>query len=214
MKKGEPMKKELIIIAFIGVCMIVLLTGCTAPKDTDNDGYTNDVDVFPQNPHEWADADNDSIGDNTDAFPQNSSEWKDTDADGYGDNSDDFPTNEDIHEKELIVSESLMINGTASGATYAGNGRLSSNAKYLACDCVLQANETLPYPINVTIYYHRSSDDYVHNTFFMTTGYTASIQFPVTITDDQFLGLTIESSNFPGSIGAPFTITYTMYQFN
>ena len=70
-------------------------------NDIDGDGYDNDVDVFPQDPSEWADFDGDSIGDNTDldddndlvldvndAFPYDSSETVDTDGDGVGDNAD------------------------------------------------------------------------------------------------------------------------------
>ncbi|HRF28912.1 MAG TPA: hypothetical protein PL051_04755 [Candidatus Saccharibacteria bacterium] len=36
------------------------------PVDTDGDGYTDDVDAFPNDPTEWADTDGDGVGDNTD----------------------------------------------------------------------------------------------------------------------------------------------------
>ncbi len=69
--------------------------------DSDGDGYTDDIDVFPNDPTEWADLDKDGIGDNSDpdidgdgvlngqdAFPTDPTEWADLDGDGIGDNSD------------------------------------------------------------------------------------------------------------------------------
>ena len=35
-------------------------------RDSDGDGYRDDVDAFIYNPYEWADADGDLVGDNTD----------------------------------------------------------------------------------------------------------------------------------------------------
>ena len=85
--------------------------GC--PLDSDQDGYPNDVDAFPNDPRDWADGDGDGVGDNSDAFPNDpdhssdldsdgipdgldafpndETEWQDSDSDGYGDNSDRFP---------------------------------------------------------------------------------------------------------------------------
>ncbi|MBF0282476.1 MAG: cellulase family glycosylhydrolase, partial [Zetaproteobacteria bacterium] len=59
--------------------------------DTDNDGYNNSVDAFPNDPLEWLDSDGDGIGDNSDTFPNNPLEWIDSDGDGVGNNSDAFP---------------------------------------------------------------------------------------------------------------------------
>jgi hypothetical protein len=57
------------------------------PKtDSDKDGYTDDIDAFPNDPLEWTDSDLDGVGDNSDAFPNNKTQWKDKDGDGYGDN--------------------------------------------------------------------------------------------------------------------------------
>lgn len=88
------------------------------PEDYDGDGYTNDVDAFPNDASEWRDSDNDGIGDNKDdtpyggnsqedidgdgvinaqdAFPYDYTQWSDRDGDGYGDNpsgrnNDAFP---------------------------------------------------------------------------------------------------------------------------
>ena len=70
-------------------------------NDLDGDGYDNDVDVFPEDPSEWADFDGDGVGDNADidddndlvldvndAFPYDAYETVDTDGDGVGNNAD------------------------------------------------------------------------------------------------------------------------------
>ncbi len=77
------------------VVSVGFLSGCTEPqpKDTDGDGYKDDVDAFPNDASEWFDSDNDGKGDNSDAFPYNSNEQYDSDGDGVGDNSDAFPYN-------------------------------------------------------------------------------------------------------------------------
>jgi len=62
--------------------------------DDDNDGYVDEIDVFPFDPVDWADADNDGVGDNSDAFPNDSNETSDSDGDGVGDNGDAFPNDE------------------------------------------------------------------------------------------------------------------------
>ena len=62
--------------------------------DRDNDGYQDEIDLFPDDPTEWYDTDGDGYGDNSDAFPLDPTEWLDTDGDGYGDNSDAFPQNQ------------------------------------------------------------------------------------------------------------------------
>ena len=84
--------------------------------DTDNDGWADVDDEFPEDNEQWKDTDGDGYGDNYlwtvtyiqdqedeeriiqlreqrgDAFPTLPDEWSDQDGDGYGDNnSDDFP---------------------------------------------------------------------------------------------------------------------------
>ena len=77
--------------------------GCAlSQKDTDGDGYNDDVDDYPNDATQWVDGDGDGYGDNPngnvpDAFPYDSTQWADQDGDGYGDNpngnySDAFPT--------------------------------------------------------------------------------------------------------------------------
>ena len=60
-------------------------------RDSDGDGYRDDVDAFIFNPNEWIDSDGDLVGDNSDEFPNDPLEWIDSDGDGVGDNSDQFP---------------------------------------------------------------------------------------------------------------------------
>jgi len=72
-------------------------------QDIDGDGYTDDVDAFPNDSSEWIDTDDDGIGDNGDAFPDDSTQWADRDGDGYGDNPDGnnpdlFPDNPNLWE--------------------------------------------------------------------------------------------------------------------
>ena len=77
--------------------------GCAlSQKDTDGDGYNDDVDAFPNDASQHSDMDGDGYGDNasgnnSDAFPTDGSQWSDVDGDGYGDNAngaypDAFPT--------------------------------------------------------------------------------------------------------------------------
>jgi parallel beta-helix repeat protein len=86
---------------------IDLITGPNYMPDTDDDGYLDDIDAFPDDPNEWNDTDNDGFGDNTDAFPSDPTQWSDMDNDNYGDNPQgnnpdlypDDPTRWEKHEK-------------------------------------------------------------------------------------------------------------------
>ena len=77
--------------------------------DSDDDGFVDPVDAFPNDPEEHLDTDDDGVGNNADtdddnddiadsgdAFPLDADEWRDTDGDAVGDNSDSFP--EDRYE--------------------------------------------------------------------------------------------------------------------
>ncbi len=77
--------------------------GCAlSQKDSDGDGYNDDVDAFPSDATQWSDMDGDGYGDNAsgnmaDDFPNDGTQWSDADGDGYGDNAngtypDAFPT--------------------------------------------------------------------------------------------------------------------------
>ena len=63
--------------------------------DTDGDGVGDNADVFPNDASETADSDGDGVGDNGDAFPNDASETVDTDGDGVGDNADPYPSDAD-----------------------------------------------------------------------------------------------------------------------
>ncbi len=100
MKSGEGNMRKIVVV-LVGMLLITvcLMSGCTennqgndAEKDTDGDGYRDDVDAFPSDSTEWGDADGDGVGDNTDAFPQDANETRDTDGDGVGDHADVFPS--------------------------------------------------------------------------------------------------------------------------
>ena len=75
--------------------------GCAASqRDTDGDGYTDDVDDFINDPTQWNDYDGDGYGDNasgnnSDAFPQDSTQWSDTDGDGWADTFPAIWSNDD-----------------------------------------------------------------------------------------------------------------------
>ncbi len=71
-------------------------------RDSDGDGYRDDVDAFIYNPNEWIDADGDGVGDNTDAFPNDSDETSDTDGDGFGDNVDQCPSVSGLSNIDVI----------------------------------------------------------------------------------------------------------------
>ena len=59
--------------------------------DSDNDGYGDQNDAFPNDPNEHLDSDSDGVGDNADAFQNDPAETADTDGDTVGDNADAFP---------------------------------------------------------------------------------------------------------------------------
>jgi len=93
-------------------------------RDSDGDGYRDDVDVFIYNPNEWLDADGDLVGDNTDQcdqdplgwddsdgdgvclptdlFPNDPNEWSDFDGDGIGDQGDPDDDNDGVDDIEDV----------------------------------------------------------------------------------------------------------------
>jgi hypothetical protein len=95
-----------------------IILNTTLPiKDSDGDGYPDDVDLydgdtigdvydlFPDDSTQWEDSDEDGYGDNPngtnpDAFPNDPDEWNDTDSDGVGDNSDEYPNDPSRWEKK------------------------------------------------------------------------------------------------------------------
>ncbi len=69
---------------------LIDLLGCV---DSDDDGWSDIGDAFPQDSTQWLDRDGDHYGDNddpnatnVDAFPSDGTQWADADLDGHGDN--------------------------------------------------------------------------------------------------------------------------------
>ena len=52
-----------------------------------------------------SDSDDDGFGDSVDAFPNDPAEWADSDGDGYGDNGDAFPNDDSKHLEEDIIGK-------------------------------------------------------------------------------------------------------------
>ena len=78
-------------------------------SDSDDDGFVDPVDDFPDDPSDWLDTDGDGTGnltdddddgdgvsDRRDAFPLDVSEWRDNDHDGIGDNADTDDDNDGL----------------------------------------------------------------------------------------------------------------------
>ncbi|PCI36857.1 MAG: hypothetical protein COB50_04230 [Thiotrichales bacterium] len=86
----------------------------TDQLDTDNDGFGNVCDDFPNNSSETTDTDNDGVGDNSDAFPNDPTETTDSDNDGTGDNSDPEPNNPDVGGTDTTNNTDNTDTGTAS----------------------------------------------------------------------------------------------------
>ena len=79
--------------------------------DSDNDGYPNNNDTFPNDPTQWLDSDGDNYGDNPngtnpDAFPNDPTKWEKEDAPPDKQKPDDKKS-EDF--TWLIVSAAVVI---------------------------------------------------------------------------------------------------------
>ena len=99
------------------------LDGCaTSQKDTDKDGYNDDMDDFPYDDTQWLDSDGDGFGDNkngnnSDAFPYDNSQWSDADGDGYGDN----PTGSNPDAFPFDATQWADTDGDGYGDNQSGN---------------------------------------------------------------------------------------------
>lgn len=78
--------------------------------DSDNDGVSDNLDAFPNDPTETADSDDDGVGDNSDAFPNDPLETIDSDGDGLGDNADGFPTMTTQDVVNVIINNPSVYN--------------------------------------------------------------------------------------------------------
>ncbi|MCV0431129.1 MAG: thrombospondin type 3 repeat-containing protein [Nitrosopumilus sp.] len=100
--------------------------GDECDTDDDNDGISDDIDLFDTDPTDWADFDFDLIGDNKDTdddndgisdsldqFDTDPADWADFDFDGIGSSQDPDDDNDGILDEEdsipLLSSEALAI---------------------------------------------------------------------------------------------------------
>lgn len=60
-------------------------------EDDDNDGYADNIDMFPLDPNDWVDSDNDGLGDNYELALGLDPNSADSDGDGLLDSEDPFP---------------------------------------------------------------------------------------------------------------------------
>ena len=121
-KKTKLLVIVTILALLVSSSLFFILTPSNSPldsiRDSDSDGYNDDIDVFDNDPSEWYDNDGDGYGNNqdscidefgsstidrigcpdsdfdgysdeNDSFPANRDEWLDSDEDGWGDNQDD-----------------------------------------------------------------------------------------------------------------------------
>ncbi|MCC6642161.1 MAG: thrombospondin type 3 repeat-containing protein, partial [Deltaproteobacteria bacterium] len=106
-------------VVALGLLAVATKPGATfgggPTADDDGDGVQNQLDVFPQDPEEWADFDRDGIGDNHDAdrdgdgvanaaeppaFRDDPNEFADTDGDTLGDSADLDDDNDGVTDLE------------------------------------------------------------------------------------------------------------------
>ena len=80
-----------------------------ANMDSDGDTYTDDIDVFPLDPEEWADNDLDGIGDNADLDDDNDG-YSDQNETNFGSSSTDsnvFPIVDFSDSVDELISDNL-----------------------------------------------------------------------------------------------------------
>ncbi len=125
------MQKMVVVLIFLMMISIGFLDGCIEKKDSDGDGYEDEID----------------------AFPDDSTEWLDSDMDGWGDNSDDVPTDSSLHliDRKFFLKEGFggkifPVNITILGVVgYVV--RVESDIKYIE----LSWKIIKPPPENITL---------------------------------------------------------------
>lgn len=150
------MKKSsyLIIFSFVLLFSLVIMYIIITNNDLDQDGYQNEIDSFPQNPHEWIDSDHD----------------------GYGDNSDDFPLDATLHKK-CCVSNNQKQTLSAKESYYPKNCErfcIDCQCKYVIIDWSIETQLSQTEKENIFIhinyptlsvrrnYHHFTSKDINH----------------------------------------------------
>lgn len=64
--------------------------------DDDNDGYADNIDIFPLDPNDWEDSDDDGLGDNYELSVGLNPNDEDSDGDGIVDGDDPFPLTPEV----------------------------------------------------------------------------------------------------------------------
>ena len=129
--------------------------------DIDGDGYDNDVDLFPNDPTEWADFDGDGVGDNADldddndlvldvddAFPMDPYETVDTDGDGVGDNADLNDDGDSWTDAEELACGSDGLDSTSVPDDFDGDMVCDKVDTDDDGDGVADENDAFPYDAN------------------------------------------------------------------
>lgn len=119
------------------------LSNSSTPVDTDGDTFCDPVDVFPNDPSEWADTDGDSVGDNSDEFPLDGTEWTDTDGDGLGDNIDPDADNDGWGDSDEDLCLTDWLDSSSVPGDIDSDGICDALEQDLDNDGWSNANETL-----------------------------------------------------------------------
>ena len=119
------------------------LSNSSTPVDTDGDTFCDPVDVYPNDPSEWADTDGDGVGDNSDAFPIDGTEWTDTDGDGLGDNIDPDADNDGWDDSDEDVCLTDWLDPSSVPGDIDSDGICDALEQDLDNDGWSNANETL-----------------------------------------------------------------------
>ena len=213
------MRKLSIIIVILIIMILGLISGCTETdqqetdqqedttelKDTDGDGYNDDVDAFPNDSTEWLDSDGDSYGDNSDDFPNDPWEWLDSDSDGYGDNSDDFPNDSTLHEWAVIHGEYPYQSVSWETERLQWSGPVEIEWRYVIIEWDLEeSNSDAAETLKIT--YHNPVENNSYN------GFGSKKIIPVTPENNGDWTFIIGHDYFLLEYSHPITVSYRIYK--
>ncbi len=99
--KSIPKKKIILIFSIIGILIIASVSSVVFFAFQEEDG---DKTKKVEEPDNILDSDNDGYSDVQDAFPDNPNEWLDTDKDGLGDNADPDDDNDGVPD---VIEEAI-----------------------------------------------------------------------------------------------------------
>jgi hypothetical protein len=120
------------------------------------------------------DSDNDGFPDTIDDFPNNKFEWKDTDGDGFGDNSDDFINDSNLYKKIIVEGTNTLFSDDVNAYELKSDENKSFNfyveieAKYVVYDIIyryINKNETTVYFDSYNNLYFNITNPYEHIVF-------------------------------------------------